>query len=368
MYKFRINFSGLIGCVPHSKGGQMMLLMVDGRDPHRAAGGEVLFPHFPFIHYSLYDLDPKSHRQPELTGRGYGVNFLSLEDLTIGDQRGDNLTYEYTDYYPQTEPDHHGKNVDDGTGKISSYGSKDLCWILPIHKVAGNAAPAHLEVADECLAENYQVTEKANKVVARLRLRTGDFYVNDFHTKSAGGEYLNTICRFLDKEENGTLHREQVVATSSIYELDGGSALKITSKSFKRSDGAVPDPFPYLAFQDPNVLKRDVVINIWNAPFKDLLDLLGGKHEWKTPEGDRSFRSYFRLCKKPPAALPVLVKEKYSVAKVQSAYGLNTKDVGCPKCLFQKAEFPIAEKVEEHSSAAPYAEVAPNPAAPSPST
>lgn len=308
----------------------MMVLLLDGSYPHQGTDHEQLFPHFPFIHYRLDDLAYESPRRPELSGKGYGVSFLSLEELTIGEQPCSkaSLYFDNTVNNPDDEP--------------SPGGCKegDLCWIMPIHEIGKTATVSDedLRIDPLCIGSTYQVTQP-NRIAARTKLCQGRLFNRDFHRKGIAGESLNSLCRF-SGELSGKSTCSQMISIMVTYELEipGNQPWKISSWRFDLpSDGTnAAKNLPDFVFRNPNEIGRDIVINMWNAPMADLLDLLGekSKHQWDRPTGDRSFRSYFRLCRRPPAELPVLQREGRVATRYQKVVDSTEKDFGCPKGRF----------------------------------
>jgi hypothetical protein len=338
-YKVQINFSGLIALVPHASKKKMMVLMVDGSYPHRASDREELFPHFPFVHYRLDDLADESPRRPELFGKGYGLSFLSLEDLTIGEQ-----PYDKPRLKPNLTSDNKSEEPVESQEGQEACGPEDLCWIMPMDRVGdtGGADGDDLRIAPECLAPNYKVTPGDNKIAARFQLCQGQLRNRDFHRKDIAGEALNSVCRFLG--ENSTrAHYTQMISVMMTYEPDlpENAPLKISSCRFTLPGIDKSADLPAFVFKNPQSVRRNVVINIWNAPFSDILNLLGDKtkHQWDHPTGDRSFRSYFRLCRKPPAELPVLQREGRIASRFQAKIDATEKDFGCPKARFREEDY-----------------------------
>jgi hypothetical protein len=357
MYKVQINFSGLIAFVPHTDEAEkmMMVLMLDGSYPHQAPDHEALFPHFPFIHYRLDDLADESPRRPELSGKGYGVSFLSLEELTIGEQPCSKASLSFNNTV--------GNTSDEPSAGCSD---EDLCWILPIHKIGKTATVSDedLRIDPLCLASTYQVTQP-NRIAARTKLCQGRLFNRDFHRKGIAGESLNSLCRF-SGELSGKSTRSQMISIMVTYEpkIPDYGPWMITSWRFDLPSGGTKaaKDLPDFVFKNPNEIGRNVVINMWNAPFADLLDLLGekSKHQWDRPTGDRSFRSYFRLCRRPPAELPVLQREGRVATHYQKVVDSTEKDFGCPKGSFAAEDLDAySEKVEDYAAAS-------TPAAPPP--
>ncbi|HEX7182509.1 MAG TPA: hypothetical protein VF756_11745 [Thermoanaerobaculia bacterium] len=371
MPKYQINFSGLIAFVPHTNNKEAMVVLADGSFRHQAPNGEDLFPHYPFILYNLKDLSDDSPRRPELTGQGLGLSFLSYEDLTIGSP--DNQRRRDSDLRffiePESPPEAQADSgveapviepVSDAkfqNGAEEEFlDSEALRWIMPIEKIGAipdkisAEAAKGLRIADECLMTPYTVTSIENKVAARLRLTSGRLVNSSFQRATIAGERLGTVCKFFDEEmkrddPGRKAHHEQVISTLVTYEpyLDEANKLVIFSKrfSFSEPNGHKTGDFPDLVFRSPRETGRNIVINIWNAPLADILDILGGtdRHQWPRPEGDRSFRSFFRLCAEQPTVLPVLEKSRTMAARLQMVTGPE-KNVGCPTCRFPAMPLP----------------------------
>jgi hypothetical protein len=354
MPQYQINFSGLIAFVPHTNKKEVMVLLADGTFRHRDPSNEELFPHFPFILYNLKDLSEESPRRPELTGRGFGLNFLSLEELTIGYQPEEpKLEFRLSDdeavglqSVRPVEPSLEAIAASNGRPRFRE--AEDLRWIMPIDKIGlveQGGSRDQFRIDKKLLAKEYEVDSKEkNKVAARTRLRSGRLFTRDFQRAGIAGERLNTVCNFLDGEDSDRKpHFSQAISTLVTYEPpDSKEPLKISSRrfAFPGGNGFKNGSFPDLVFRTPKEAGRDIVVNIWNAPMADILDVLGGtdKHKWDRPEENRSFRSFFRLCSTPPKRLPILEKSRAIAAQVQAVAG-PTKDVGCPTSQFLPEDF-----------------------------
>lgn len=350
-YKYQINFSGMIGFVPNEKHAfnekpskengysqtsylvrQVMALIVDGKSPHRGPDKEDLFPHFPYIHYRLDDLSPNSRRKPDLMSRGYGITFLSLEELTIGEQDHDHPTLEsrLDDEHKASEP-------------TADYGPENLCWIMPIHRVGEVGGVSHgLSVDKNFLGENYEVGE-GNRLAARAKLSQGRLYTRDFFRNDMVGDSLCMVCDFCYETEDNkclTKHYSQMVSTFVTYEpAPQCGPLKIKSHRFKFSGNNKREKCPSLVFNEPK--DNDIVINIWNAPLSHIMELMGAhNHDVPHPSRDRSFRSYFNLCKvTPPKKLPVLQLSERKAATYQKLAGTTDKHVACPTGRYPIMDF-----------------------------
>lgn len=344
-YKYQINFSGLIGYVPHTVGNQLMVLIVDGKSRHQAPDKEDLFAHVPFIYYRLDDLSDKSPRRPDLTGKGYGMNFLSLEDLQIGEQPYDKPCLDFKLHisdYQIPEP------VEDGDGPRSA----DLCWIMPIKGIGVQGLDDDLSIHQKYLQTPYSV-ENPNRITARFHLARGHIYNRDFQHYDFGGERMSAVCSFSRETKPGdppmSPHHEQMISTFVTYEpeLNPDEELRIKSTRFLIPDVEGVGSFPDLLFKKPVDQKRDIFVNAWNACFSDILDLFGGpdKHSWPRPTGDRSFRSYFNLCTRMPSMptkstdLPILTHGNRGASGYQELSWLPDKTVACPGCRYEATEF-----------------------------
>lgn len=359
MPNYQINFSGMIAFVPHTSGSEAMALLADGRFRHRATDSEELFPHFPFIIYCMGDLASDSPRRPDLTGRGFGVSFLSLEDLTIGPRVNEpDLRFLLSPSASSDEAQETSKLAMEPAGIMLENGngfrdSEDLRWIMPIREVGLVDAGANrdqLRIDRKLLDEKYTWDSEEKRIVARLKLKSGRLFTRDFQRGSVTGERLNTVCRFFDRPQDPTNPKDpkrkpyfsQPISTQVTYEPpETWIPLKITSSRFALpQDSQEHCNSPELVFRSPGDVGHDIAINIWNAPLADLLDILGGpdKHEWDRPQNNRSFRSFFRLCKEPPGELPELEKGPAMAAQVYAVSG-PYKDVGCPTCRFDAEDY-----------------------------
>lgn len=331
--KYVVELSGLIGFVPSADKKRMRLLFVDASENNYAADGETIFPHYAFIHFALDDLDPQSPRRPDLIGKGHGLCFLNREDLTIGDQPDTekaDLTFRLSEQplarpvMAEPLPSGAASGVAAAAAASRPTEPTDLSWIMPLGHAANVDA---LEVDDRCLADPYQVVPDRNPITARARLCTGALSVRDFRRKTLGGEPRNAVCSF--SVNGGGCHWRQVLATRVDYELPGDKKLEIASRRFEEPASSSIG-LPRLAFRQPD--GRDVRIRLWNAPFSDILDLLGERsaHQWPRPHGDRSFRAFYRLAATPPRDLPELSRVAVQAASYQALYLDAKKDVGCP--------------------------------------
>jgi len=141
-------------------------------------------------------------------------------------------------------------------------------------------------------------------------------------------------------------HHEQMIATFVTYEpeFDPGKELAISSCRFLIPNVSNAGIFPDLIFKKPSDQGRDIFVNVWNSTFADILDLFGGpdKHSWPRPVGDRSFRSYFNLCIKPPkksSDLPILTHSSRAASGYQELSWLPDKTISCPSCRYEATEF-----------------------------
>jgi hypothetical protein len=215
---------------------------------------------------------------------------------------------------------------------------------MPIQKIGigSGVEESKLYIKEACLEAEYQVTEP-NLIAARFSLCQGRLYTRDFLGSVLAGEEVKTVCAFCQESDGTTKpdpYHSQMVSIQVTYEpnLDQGQPLKITSWRYGGGCGDTKK-FPGFLFKNPDKEGRDIVLNIWNAPFADILDLLGGKdkHNWPRPQGERSFRSYFRLCEEAPAKLPTLTPNNRIAASYQTLAGSSDKkDVGCPTGRFSK--------------------------------
>ncbi len=359
-YGYQINFSGMIGFVPHETEKRVMVLVLDGKSRHRSPSGEDLFAHVPFIYYRLDDLSDESPRRPDLSGKGYGMNFLSLEDLTIGVQtpKEPALGFELNDESAYKEP-----HDPDSPSREAAYSpeARNLCWIMPIHKigkVAGSAAE-DLRLDERYLEEPYQIRDmKRNRVAARLQLTRGELYVQDFQRHDYGGERRSAVYDFTrdpaapPAEGKKPEPHSQMICTFVTYKPNmedyEREPLKIWSKRFafpgQKQAGA---GFPELIFKTPEQVDRNVYINVWNSPFADILDIFGGPdvHKWPRPQGSRSFHAYFNLCvkeSKEPGkiGLPIAEYDKDHASGYQHlTWATPDKHVACPTGRYEKAKF-----------------------------
>ena len=338
-YKYQFNFSGLISFVPYVELNKprdqakkkMKVLVIDGKNRNCGPDKEALFSHVSFLYYYLEDLADESRRRPDLISKEYGLTFLSLEDLIIGQQNpcNPNLSFDLTDDNKEPEP-----------GKYCS--PSDLCWVMPIHRVGDvYGTTLDLNIKDKYLVEEYKV-ESSCGLNARFELTQGKLYTRDFQRKDYAGDRLNAVCRFSKevrvKDDPQDPHHSQMLATFVTYEpeFEVGQPLIVRSRRFAFPDEAqASGGMPALVFKNPEAEGRNIAVNVWNGPFADLLDLMGGpeKHNWPRPSNDRSFRAYFNLCEKPGTKLgelPILTRDDRKPASYQEFAGTPDKNVACP--------------------------------------
>jgi hypothetical protein len=309
-------------------------------------------PHFPFIGFWLEDLARDSPRRPDLVGHnGYAICLLNNEEIDLGGVGKTDLKavrtpipeHDYAPVKPEKLPD-----------------SQDLTWILPLAEAA--ASPA-LRLRDGLADAEYHIpTEGKNLLAARTLLGTGRLYTAAFRRTEINGQSRVAHCWFEtpstgasaaggvtppEPEEPETPNCRQPLATEVVWDpaLPKTEPLVIRSTRF-RAEGAAAkaEALPALKFRTPTTTTRGVIdVNLWNATFADLLDLLRGpsdKSEWHFPRNNSSFRSFYRLLDLPKGLkLPRFGRSNWRAASFEVAAGYGGKNPACPcSCAKKKGK------------------------------